>query len=56
VEEQSAVTRDMSGNMQVAAQAVEAICGDVEGIAAAARQADAASKDAQDAVRELASA
>jgi methyl-accepting chemotaxis protein len=49
VEEQSAVTRDMSQNMQTAAQAVEGITNSVQAIAHAAGEADRSTKDVREA-------
>ncbi|OIR07931.1 biofilm dispersion protein BdlA [mine drainage metagenome] len=54
VEEQSAVTRDMSANMSNASQAVETISGNVAGIAAAVQQAEAAIAKTKDAAAVLA--
>jgi methyl-accepting chemotaxis protein len=49
VEEQSAVTRDMSQNMQTAAQAVEEITNSVREIAEAASSADRSTKEVREA-------
>lgn len=54
VEEQSAVTRDMSQNMQTAAAAVESITNSVTAIAAAASEADRSTKEVRQASAALA--
>ncbi len=54
VEEQSAVTRDMSANMSNASQAVDTISGNVAGIAAAVQQAEAAIAKTKEAAAVLA--
>lgn len=53
VEEQSAVTREMSGNMHAAAQAVQSISGSVNEIARATCAADAANQGVQEAIELL---
>ena len=54
VEEQSAVTRDMSQNMQTAAAAVENITNSVKAIAEAANEADKSTKEVRQASAALA--
>ena len=52
--EQGAVTREMSSNMQTAAQAVDEVGRSLEDIAAAAKQAEARTRQAAETSRELA--
>ena len=54
VEEQEAVTRDMSSNMQVAAEGVEVITRGMNEIATATRRVDEATRKVKDASRALA--
>lgn len=56
VEEQSAVAREMSANMQTAAQAVASITTSIEEIARSTEVADSSTKQVKDAVRELVAA
>ncbi|MCJ2067236.1 PAS domain-containing methyl-accepting chemotaxis protein [Methylobacterium sp. J-030] len=51
VEEQSAVTREMSGSMHTAAHGVVAIAGGMEAIARASERVDAATQQVRDAAR-----
>ncbi|MCB4802647.1 methyl-accepting chemotaxis protein [Methylobacterium brachiatum] len=54
VEEQSAVTREMSGNMQTASHGVATIAGGMEAIARASEQVDAATRQVREAARAVA--
>ncbi|MCJ2124783.1 PAS domain S-box protein [Methylobacterium sp. J-077] len=54
VEEQSAVTREMSGSMHTAAHGVTAIAGGMEAIARASEQVDAATRQVREATRAVA--
>ncbi|MCJ2070795.1 PAS domain-containing methyl-accepting chemotaxis protein [Methylobacterium sp. J-030] len=54
VEEQSAVTREMSGSMHTAAHGVAAISGGMEAIAQASEQVDAATRQVREAARAVA--
>ncbi|MCJ2144726.1 methyl-accepting chemotaxis protein [Methylobacterium sp. E-066] len=54
VEEQSAVTREMSGSMQTAAHGVTTIAGGMEAIARASEQVDAATRQVREAARAVA--
>jgi methyl-accepting chemotaxis protein len=54
VEQQSAVTREMSASMQTAAQGVGAITTNLERIARAAEQADSATQQLRTAARDAA--
>ena len=54
VEEQSAVTREMSGSMQTAAQGAAGIATGVEAIAAASGRVDAATRQVREAARTVA--
>jgi methyl-accepting chemotaxis protein len=56
VEQQSAVAREMSSNMQTAAQAVESITGNIGSIAKATQQADLSTKKVKEAAAALAAA
>ena len=51
VEEQSAVTREMSGSMHTAAHGVATIAGGIEAIARASEQVDAATRQVREATR-----
>ncbi|MDP4027241.1 PAS domain-containing methyl-accepting chemotaxis protein [Methylobacterium sp. NEAU 140] len=53
VEEQSAVTREMSGNMQTAAHGAAGIAAGVEAIAAASDRVDAATQQVREAARAI---
>jgi methyl-accepting chemotaxis protein len=53
VEEQSAVTREMSENMQLAAKAMETISGSVNEIARVTHEADSATKRVQEVICSL---
>ncbi|MCJ2017558.1 PAS domain-containing methyl-accepting chemotaxis protein [Methylobacterium sp. E-065] len=54
VEEQSAVTREMSGSMHTAAHGVATIAGGMEAIARASERVDAATRQVRDAARAVA--
>ena len=54
IEEQSAVTRDISGNMQTASHGVSVITENVQAISAATQQIDAAARKVRDASRSIA--
>jgi methyl-accepting chemotaxis protein len=54
VEEQSAVTREMSGSMHTAAHGVTTIAGGMEAIARASEQVDAATRQVREAARAVA--
>jgi methyl-accepting chemotaxis protein len=54
VEEQSAVTREMSGSMHTAAHGVSTIAGGMEAIARASEQVDAATRQVREAARAVA--
>ncbi|MCJ2048263.1 methyl-accepting chemotaxis protein [Methylobacterium sp. J-070] len=53
VEEQSAVTREMSGSMHTAAHGVATIAGGMEAIARASEQVDAATRQVREAARQV---
>ncbi|MCJ2054948.1 chemotaxis protein, partial [Methylobacterium sp. J-048] len=54
VEEQSAVTREMSGSMHTAAHGVTTIAGGMEAIARASEEVDAATRQVREAARAVA--